>query len=83
MRIERIRNEYVRGTAQAVRFVKDARLEWHLDVQRRDVRYVEGRMLRMEQSSSKRRAKKMFNQCGAGEHVDDWCDKDDGEVRLK
>ena len=50
-RMDRIRNEHVRGTAHVRRFgdkVREARLRWFGHVQRRDSEYIGNRMLRLE-----------------------------------
>ena len=50
-RMDRIRNEYIRGTAHVRCFgekVREARLRWFGHVQRRDSEYIGRRMLRME-----------------------------------
>ena len=49
--MDRIRNEYIRGTAQAGRFgdkAREARLRWFGHVQRRDAGYIGRKMLKME-----------------------------------
>ena len=50
-RMDKIRNEYIRGTAQVGRFgekTRAARLRWYGHVRRKDDGYIERRMLRME-----------------------------------
>lgn len=50
-RMEKIRNDHVRGTAGVERFgddVRPARLRWFGHVQRRDIRYIGKRVLNME-----------------------------------
>ena len=50
-RMDKIRNEYIRGTAQVGRFgekTREARLRWYGHVQRKDDGYIGRRMLRME-----------------------------------
>ncbi|KAK3540061.1 hypothetical protein QTP70_025379 [Hemibagrus guttatus] len=50
-RLDRIRNEYIRGTAHVGRLgdkVREARLRWFGHVQRRDSEYIGRRMLDME-----------------------------------
>ena len=50
-KMDRIRNEYIRGTAHVRCFgdkVREARLRWFGHVQRRDSEYIGRRMLRME-----------------------------------
>ena len=49
--MDKIRNEYIRGTAQVGRFgekICEARLTWHVHVRRKDDGYIGRRMLRME-----------------------------------
>ncbi|KAI5086583.1 butyrophilin-like protein 3 [Silurus meridionalis] len=50
-RMDKIRNEFIRGTAHVACFgdkVREARLRWFGHVQRRDMNYIGRRMLRME-----------------------------------
>ena len=50
-RMDKIRNEYIRGTAQVERFgekMREARLRWYGHVLRKDDGYIGRRMLRME-----------------------------------
>ncbi|RJG11798.1 hypothetical protein D4A39_16960, partial [Alcanivorax profundi] len=50
-RMDRIRNEYIRGTAHVRRFrdkIREARLRWFGHVQRRESEYIGKRMLRLE-----------------------------------
>ena len=50
-RMDRIRNEYIRGTAHVRCFgdkVREARLRWFGHVQRRNCEYIGRRMLRLE-----------------------------------
>ena len=50
-RMDKIRNEYIRGTAQVGRFgekTREARLRWYGHVLRKDDGYIGKRMLRME-----------------------------------
>ena len=50
-RMDRIRNEFIRGTAHVRRFgdkVREARLRWFGHVQRRDSEYIGRRMLSLE-----------------------------------
>ncbi|KAI5098071.1 hypothetical protein C0J45_11798, partial [Silurus meridionalis] len=50
-RMDKIRNEFIRGTAHFGRFgdrVREARLRWFGHVQKRDMSYIGRRMLRME-----------------------------------
>ena len=49
-RMDTIRNEYIRGTAQVGRFgekTREARLRWYEHVLRKDGGYIGRRMLRM------------------------------------
>ena len=58
MRMDRIRNEYIRGTAQVGRFgdkVREARLRWFGHVHRSDAGYIRRRMLRMAPPGRRRR----------------------------
>lgn len=51
MRMDGIRNEYIRGAAQVGRFgdkAREARLTWLGHVRRRDAGYIGRRMLKME-----------------------------------
>ena len=50
-RMDRIRNEYIRWTAQMGRFgekTREARLRWYVHVRRKDDGYIGRRMPRME-----------------------------------
>ena len=50
-RMDKIRNEYIRGTAQVGWFgekTREARLKWFGHIQRKDDRYIGRRILRME-----------------------------------
>ena len=50
-RIDKIRNEYIRGTAQVGRFgekTREARLRWYGHVRSKDDGYIGRRMLKME-----------------------------------
>ena len=54
-RMDKIRNEYIRGTAQVGRFgekKREARLRWYGHFQRKDDGYIGRRMLRMELSGN-------------------------------
>ncbi|MCJ8736401.1 hypothetical protein PDJAM_G00257500 [Pangasius djambal] len=57
-RLDRIRNEYIRGTAHVGRLedkVREARLRWFGHVQRRESEYIGRRMLDMELPGRRRR----------------------------
>ncbi|KAI5085876.1 hypothetical protein C0J45_23571, partial [Silurus meridionalis] len=57
-RVDRIRNEFIRGTAHVGCFgdkVREARLRWFGYVQRKDMSYIGRRMLRMEPPSRSKR----------------------------
>ena len=59
-RMDRIRNEYIRGTAQVGRFgdkVREARLRWFGHVHRREAEYIGRRMLKMEPPGRRRRGR--------------------------
>ncbi|KAK3536393.1 hypothetical protein QTP86_008847 [Hemibagrus guttatus] len=59
-RLDRIRNEYIRGTAHVGRFgdkVREARLRWFGHVQRRESEYIGRRMLDMELPGLRRQAR--------------------------
>ncbi|PME06485.1 hypothetical protein A8A06_13560 [Escherichia coli] len=59
-RMDRIRNEYIRGTAHVEKFgdkVREARLRWFGHVQRRDSGYIGQRMLKMELPGRRRRGR--------------------------
>ena len=50
-RMDKIRNEYIRGTAQVGKFgekTREARLRWHGHLRRKDDGYIGRRMLRMD-----------------------------------
>ncbi|KAK3514069.1 hypothetical protein QTP70_002908 [Hemibagrus guttatus] len=62
-RLDRIRNEYIRGTAHVGRFgdkVREARLRWFGHVQRRESEYIGRRML--DKQEAKRKAKEEHEQ---------------------
>ena len=57
-RTDKIRNEYIRGTAQVGRFgekTREARLRWFEDVRGKDDGYIGRRMLRVELPGKKKR----------------------------
>ena len=59
-RLDRIRNEYIRGSADVVRFsdkVREARLRWFGHVQRSDDGYIGKRMLKMKTPGKRRRGR--------------------------
>ena len=59
-RMEKIRNEYIRGTAQVGQFgekTREARLRWYGHVLRKDDGYIESRMLRMELPGKRKRGR--------------------------
>ncbi|MCJ8729260.1 hypothetical protein PDJAM_G00104010 [Pangasius djambal] len=59
-RLDRIRNEYIRGTAHVGRLgdkVREARLRWFGHVQRRESKYIGRRMLDMELPGRRRRGR--------------------------
>ncbi|MCJ8739298.1 hypothetical protein PDJAM_G00045650 [Pangasius djambal] len=59
-RLDRIRNEYIRGTAHVGRLgdkVREARLRWFGHVQRRESEYIGKRMLDMELPGRRRRGR--------------------------
>ncbi|KAK3532766.1 hypothetical protein QTP86_028145 [Hemibagrus guttatus] len=59
-RLDRIRNEYIRGTAHVGRFgdkVREARLRWFGHVQRRESEYIGRRMLDMELPGRRQRGR--------------------------
>ncbi|KAI5104704.1 hypothetical protein C0J45_6330, partial [Silurus meridionalis] len=58
--MDRIRNEFIRGTTHVGRFgdkVREARLRWFGHVQRRDMWYISRRMLRMETPGRRERGR--------------------------
>ncbi|KAF7704096.1 hypothetical protein HF521_021168, partial [Silurus meridionalis] len=60
MRMNRIGNEFIRGTAHVGRFgdkVREARLRWFGRVQRRDMGYISRRELRMETPGRRKRGR--------------------------
>ncbi|KAF7711253.1 hypothetical protein C0J45_0241, partial [Silurus meridionalis] len=57
-RMDRIRNEFIRGTAHVLRFgdkVREVRLRWFGHVQRRDMGYIGRRILRMAPPGRRKR----------------------------
>ena len=59
-RMDKIRNEYIRGTAQVGRFgekTREARLTWYGHVRRKDDGYIGRRMLRMELPGKRKRGR--------------------------
>ena len=73
-RMDKIRNEYIGGTARVVRFgekVREARLRWFAHVLRKNAVYIGGRMLTMELPGKRQRGrpKRRFvdgSQCDGG-----------------
>ena len=58
--MDKIRNEYIRGTAQVGRFGEktgEARLRWYGHVRRKDDGYIGRRMLMMELSGKRKRGR--------------------------
>ena len=58
--MDKIRNEYIRGTAQVGRFVektREARLRWLGHVRKKDDGYMGRRMLRMELPGKRKRGR--------------------------
>ncbi|KAI5093285.1 hypothetical protein C0J45_16423, partial [Silurus meridionalis] len=59
-RMDKIRNEFIRGTAHVGRFgvkMREARLRWFGHVQRREMGYIGRRMLRMESPGRRKRGR--------------------------
>ena len=59
-RMDKIRNEYIRGTAQVGRFgekTREARLRWYGHVLRKDDGYIGRRVLRMELPGKRKRGR--------------------------
>ena len=59
-RMHNIRNEYIRGTAQVVKFgekTREARLRWYGHLRRKDDGYIGRRMLRMELPEKRKRGR--------------------------
>ncbi|KAF7648219.1 hypothetical protein LDENG_00160170 [Lucifuga dentata] len=60
-RMDKVKNEYITGTAQVRRLgdkAREARLRWFGHVQRRDARYIERRMLKMELPGNRKRGRR-------------------------
>ena len=59
-RMDKIRNEYIRGTAQVGKFgekTREARLRWYGHLRRKDDGYIGRRMLRMELPGKRKRGR--------------------------
>ena len=59
-RMDKIRNEYIRGTAQVGKFgekTREARLKWYGHLRRKDDGYIGRRMLRMELPGKRKRGR--------------------------
>ena len=59
-RLDRIRNDRIRGTAHVRRFedkVREARLRWYGHVQRKEEEYIGKRMMKMELPCRRRRGR--------------------------
>ena len=59
-RMDKIRNEYIRGTAQVGKFgdkIREARLRWYGHLRRKDDCYIGRRMLRMELPGKRKRGR--------------------------
>ena len=59
-RMDKIRNEYIRGTAQVGKFgekTREARLRWYGHLRRKDDGYIKRRMLRMELPGKRKRGR--------------------------
>ena len=59
-RMDKIRNEYIRGTAQVGKFgekTREARLIWYGHLRRKDYGYIGRRMLRMELPGKRKRGR--------------------------
>ena len=58
--MDKIRNEYIRGTAQVGKFgekTREARLRWYGHLRRKDDGYIGRRMLRMELPGKRKRGR--------------------------
>ena len=59
-KMDKIRNEYIRGTAQVGKFgekTREARLRWYGHLRRKDDGYIGRRMLRMELPGKRKRGR--------------------------
>ena len=56
-RMDKIRNEYIRGTAQFGEKTREARLRWYGHLRRKDDGYIGRRRLRMELSGKRKRGR--------------------------
>ena len=59
-RMDKIRNDYIRGTAQVGKFgekTREARLRWYGHLRRKDDGYIGRRMLRMELPGNRKRGR--------------------------
>ena len=59
-RMDKIRNDYIRGTSQVGRFgekTREARLGWHGHARRKDDGYIRRRMLRIELPGKRKRGR--------------------------
>ena len=68
--MDKVRNEYIRGTAQVGRFgekTRKARLMWYGHLRRTDDGYIGRRMLRMELPGKRKRGKAKKEVYGRGE----------------
>ncbi|KAK3542480.1 hypothetical protein QTP86_027733 [Hemibagrus guttatus] len=71
-RLDRIRNEYIRGTAHVGRLgdkVREARLRWFGHVQRRESEYIGRRMLDMELPGRRQRGRPKRRYSGAKKYL--------------
>ena len=69
-RMDKIRNDYIRGTAQVGRFgekTREARLRWYGHVLRKDDGYIGRRVLRMELPGKRKRGRPKKEVYGCGE----------------
>ena len=69
-RMDKIRNEYIRGVAQVGWFgekTREARLKWHGHVRRKDDGYIGRRMLTMELPGKRKRGTQKKEVYGRGE----------------
>ena len=68
--MDKIRNEYIRGTAQEGKFgekTREARLRWYGHLRRKDDGYIGRRMLRMELPGNGKAKKEVYG-CGERGH---------------